>query len=269
MEMSWLHGNRLLDRRYSLDDFADGAQGLNVEALVYVQTDVAQPYAFIEAAWATALAADDARLQAVVAWAPLEYGERARFFIDRLEGLGPVLKGIRRNIQDEPDPDFCVQTAFVRGVQLLADYDLSFDICARHDQLRAVGRLVRECPSTRFVLDHLGKPDIGHHRLDPWRADLSRLAESRNVWCKISGLTTQAGQSWTTDDLRPFVDHAIGQFGAERIMFGGDWPVALQATSYARWVATAETLTSSLSSADRRRFWRENGSAFYRLDGRS
>jgi L-fuconolactonase len=265
MEIGWLRGNELLDRPYSLDDFDEAAGGLTVDGLVFVQAEVARPYAFIEADWAAALAADDPRLQAIVAWAPLEYGERARFFVGQLGRLLPVLKGIRRNLQDEPDPDFCLRKEFVRGVQLLADYDLSFDICVRADQLPAVRELVRQCPTTRFVLDHLGKPDVARERLEPWRTDLGRLAESANVWCKISGLATEAAPTWTSDDLRPFVGHAIGEFGAERIMFGSDWPVASQATSYGRWVATLDELTTTMSTPDRQRFWRDNARAFYRL----
>ena len=200
MEIDWLRGNELLDRPYSLEDFDEAAAGLTVDGLVFVQAEVARPYAFIEADWAAALAADDPRLQAIVAWAPLEYGERARFFVGQLGRLLPVVKGIRRNLQDEPDPDFCLRKEFVRGVQLLADYDFSFDICVRADQLPAVRELVRQCPTTRFVLDHLGKPDVAGERLEPWRTDLGRLAESANVWCKISGLTTEAAPS--LDDRR-------------------------------------------------------------------
>lgn len=269
MEMAWLRGNKVLDRPYALADFNDAATGLAVDALVLVQADVAPSYALVEATWAAGLAAGDPRLQAFVAWAPLESGEPARSFLRQLERLGPLLKGIRRNLQDEPDPDFCLRKDFVRGVQLLADFNLSFDLCVRHDQLPAVRQLVRQCPTTRFVLDHLGKPDIRHHGLDPWRSEISQLAESGNAWCKISGLATEADPSWTTEDLRPYVDHAIGQFGAGRVMFGSDWPVALQATSYARWVATLDALTSALSAADRQRLWRDNGRAFYRLDADS
>ncbi len=265
MEIDWLRGNELLDRPYSLADFHDAAGGLTVEALVFVQAEVARPYAFIEAGWAAALAAGDPRLQAIVAWAPLEYGERARFFVCQLRRLLPVLKGIRRILQDEPDPDFCLRKEFVRGVQLLADYDLSFDICVRADQLAAVRGLVRQCPTTRFVLDHLGKPDVARGRFEPWRNDLSRLSESANVWCKVSGLATEAAPGWTIEDLRPFVDHAIRAFGADRIMFGSDWPVASQATSYGRWVATLDELTMTMSTPDRRRFWGDNARAFYRL----
>jgi L-fuconolactonase len=178
----------------------------------------------------------------------------------------PLVKGVRRLIQGEPDPEFCLRPRFVRGVQLLADYGLSFDLCITHEQLAATIGLVAQCPEIAFVLDHIGKPDIRAGLLDPWREQIAQLATYPNVSCKLSGMVTEADHAnWTPDDLAPYVAHVVAQFGEERIMYGGDWPVAYQASTYPRWVATLDALTADLSPAAKRKLWAENASRFYRL----
>ena len=116
------------------------------------------------------------------------------------------------------------------------------------------------------MLDHIGKPDIRNHLLDPWREQIAALAGFPNVWCKISGLVTEADhRAWTPDDLRPYVEHVLACFGEDRVLFGGDWPVVLRASPYARWVDTLDGLTAHLSPKTRRKLWAENARRFYRL----
>jgi L-fuconolactonase len=264
--MSWLDGNPFLDRPYDLADYAAATAGLDVAAMVYLQVEVEPPYALLEAGWVDDLATRDARLQGIVPWAPLEDGDRARVFLDALLARSPRIKGIRRIIQFEPDPDFCLRPGFVRGVQLLPEYGLSFDLCIEHRQFPTTIELVRRCPETRFILDHVAKPNIREGLLDPWRTHLGELAGFPNVWCKISGLVTEADhQAWTRDDLAPYVAHVLEAFGEDRVVFGGDWPVALQASSYRRWVDTLDALTASLTPVAKRKLWAENARRFYRL----
>lgn len=202
----------------------------------------------------------------MVPWAPLEDGDQARSYLDALVATSPLVKGIRRLLQGEPDPAFCLRPGFVRGVQLLADYDLSFDLCVRHHQLPGVVELVRRCPQVSFVLDHIGKPDIAGRVLDPWREQLAALATHPNVTCKVSGLVTEADpRAWTPDDLAPYVAHVLAAFGEDRVLFGGDWPVALLASSYRRWVEALDALTAHLSPEAKRKLWAENARRFYRL----
>jgi L-fuconolactonase len=116
------------------------------------------------------------------------------------------------------------------------------------------------------VLDHFGKPDVRGARLDPWRDQISRLAEFANVTCKISGLVTEADHSaWTPADLQPYVSHALQVFGEDRVLFGGDWPVVTLASSYRRWIETLDRLTSHLSPGAGRKLWAENARRVYRL----
>lgn len=262
----WLDGNELLNRAYSMESFCEHTIGLNIAAMVYVQVDVAPAYALLEAQHVAQLAAHEPRLQGIVAWAPLEDGECARSMLEALVAVGPLVKGVRRILQGESDPAYCLQPSFVRGVEMLAAYGLSFDICIYHYQLPAVIELVQQCPDVTFILDHIGKPDIRHGVLDPWRAHLAMLARLPNVVCKISGVATEADHArWTVDDLAPYIWHALDVFGEDRVMFGGDWPVALLATSYRRWVETLATLTADFAPEAQRKLWSGNARRVYRL----
>ena len=265
--MAWLDDNSLLGRPYTVDEYVEHARGVPVEGFVYLEVDLAPHYTLLEARWAAELAAQPAsRLRGVVAHAPLEYGEQARAYLDELVRLGPAIKGVRRLIQGEPDPRFAAQPRFVRGVQLLGDYGLSFDACVYHHQLPALIELVGQCPQVQVIVDHLAKPAIRDRLLDPWREQMRHLAGFPNTVCKISGAATEARPDWTTDDLRPYIEHVLEVFGEDRVLFGGDWPVVLMASSYSRWVATLDELSAGLSEAARRKLWTDNARRVYRLD---
>ncbi|MFC1464069.1 MAG: amidohydrolase family protein [Candidatus Brachytrichaceae bacterium NZ_4S206] len=264
--MPWLDGIDLLDRTYELKEYAEHTQGLQIEAMVYLEVDVAPSYKLLEAQWVNGLAEAEPRLRGIVASAPLEDGDCVRSYLDALKALGPRIKGVRRLLQAESDDAFAVRPDFVRGVQALADYGFSFDICIVHRQLPAAIGLVERCPNVSFILDHIAKPDIKAGLRDPWQAHIRALAALPNVVCKISGMATEADHArWTTDDLRPYFETVFDAFGEDRVMFGGDWPVVLLASSYARWVQTVDELTSSLSDAAKRKLWTENAKRVYRL----
>src|SRR5262249_10834389 len=156
----------------------------------------------------------------------------------------------------EADVDFTSRPGFVRAVQMLPEFGLSCDLCIYHPQLPSAIALVRQCPDTQFVLDHIAKPDIARHLLDPWRAEMREPAAFPNVSCKISGMATEADPDhWTQDDLAPYVTHVLEVFGEDRVMFGGDWPVVLSASPYRRWAETLDALTTHLSPDARRKLW--------------
>ncbi len=266
--MRWVDGNPTLEQPYGPVEYRQHTAGIDIEAMIYLQVDVDPAYALLEAQWVVDRAAEDPRIRAMVPWAPLEDGDRARSFLNALVAVSPLVKGIRRLLQAEADPAFCLRPGFVRGVQLLADYGLSFDLCinASAGQFPSIIGLVERCPQVSFVLDHIGKADIKGRVLDPWREQIAALAAFPNVMCKISGLVTEADPAgWTPDDLAPYVNHTIAVFGEDRVMFGGDWPVALLASSYRRWVETLDGLTAHLSPEARRKLWAENARRFYRL----
>jgi L-fuconolactonase len=261
--MPWLDDLPQLRRPFDLAELARDTHGLDVESVVYVQVDVTPAYGLLEARWAADL---DQRVAGIVAWAPMEDGDVVGSYLDTLSQMGPRLKAIRRLIQSEEDPEFQVRPDFLRAVRMLPKYGLSFDVCIRHTQLAKTIEMVRLCPETSFVLDHLGKPDVRTHTLDPWREQLAELAAQPNVACKVSGVVTEADHTaWTAAELEPYVAHALAVFGEDRVMFGGDWPVVTLASGYRRWVETLEQLTVQLSSDAKHTLWFENARRFYRL----
>src|SRR2546429_200912 len=264
--MSWLAGVPPLHRPFGLQDYREQKRSLPILGMGYIAVSGEPQEAVREDRHVAGLARDEPRLQAIVAAAPVERGLAVRGHLESLVAISPLIKGVRRNLQDETAPDFCLQPDFVAGVRLLAEYDLSFDLCIKHWQLPGVIELVRLCPGTAFILDHLGKPDIKQQQLDSWQADLRKLAELPNVVCKISGMVTEADhESWQPADLEPFVNIALGTFGEERVLFGGDWPVVLLASPYRRWYETLEALTARLPLPARRKLWAENAQRFYPL----
>jgi L-fuconolactonase len=183
-----------------------------------------------------------------------------------MAALGPEIRGIRRIVQDEPDPEFCLRTDFIAGNRLLAEFGLTSDLCCNFRQLGSIVELVRQCPETQFVLDHIAKANIRGGEMEPWASQLADLATLPNVMCKISGVATEANHaSWTVDEIRPYILHALTCFGADRVMFGSDWPVASLAVDYGRWVEVLDELTSGWSEGARAKLFRENARSFYRI----
>jgi L-fuconolactonase len=177
----------------------------------------------------------------------------------------PLVKGIRRLLQSEA-AGFMRQPKFIQGVRLLTRYNLSFDICIRHYQFDEAIALVQECPDVKFVLDHLGKPNIAQQQYEPWRKQIQQLAAFENVYVKISGLVTEADhQNWTPADLKLFIDHTVEVFGVHRVMFGSDWPVCTLAASYQQWLTALLQLTEHFTDDEKRLLFVENARNFYRI----
>ncbi|BET68943.1 amidohydrolase [Opitutales bacterium ASA1] len=261
----WLDHVPVLRRNHLLTDYREACGPVQVAKMVFLQCECDFARFEEEAAWIASLASVDPRIRGIVPWAPLEKGDTVEGDLERLVAI-PLVRGIRRIIQFEPDPEFCVRPDFVRGVRTLPRFGLSFDLCVKCHQLPNTIELVRRCPEVRFVLDHIGKPNIARGELDPWRTHVRELAAFPNVWCKVSGLATEADfEHWTPADLRPYLDHAFACFGFDRTMFGGDWPVSTQATTYPRWVETLDAALEGASPDELHRLYVRNAEAFYRV----
>ena len=265
LSYTWLEEIPLLNKPYLLSDYRTACGPVDVGKMVFLQCECDSSQFIEEARWVVSLAEGDPRIQGIVPWAPLEKGDGARDALESLSGV-PGVKGIRRIIQFEEDIEFCLRPDFVRGVQLLEEFDLHFEICIFHGQMANTIKMVRQCPNVRFILDHIGKPDIKSRLFEPWKTEVGALAEMPNVWCKMSGLATEADvENWTRDDLKPYIDHILDVFGFDRTMYGGDWPVATQATEYPRWVETLEWAVAGCSETEQHNLFRENAIRFYRL----
>jgi len=266
LKYSWMSGAPTLLRDWTPDDLTARAKPAEIAAYVFVEVDVDPGLHMVEAAWADGEGATDPRLKAVVASVPMELGPAAAEpDLARLAAL-PHVRGVRRLIQDHPDPEFMIRPDFVAAVKLLPKYNLSFDLCIKHPQFANTLELVRRCPEVSFILDHIGKPGIAAGLIDPWRAHMRGLAAMPNVVCKLSGVTTEADHArWTREQLRPYIDHTIGCFGFARLMYGGDWPVCELAGHYQQWLATLEWATAGCSMAERRALFRDTAVKAYRL----
>ena len=261
----WLSGAPKINRSLLLEDYRRACGTVGVAKMVFVQCECDPAQFLDEAAWVSQLAKQDARIRGIVPWAPLELGGWAEEPLARLSA-DPLVKGIRRIIQFEPDQEFCLKPSFIEGVKLLPRFGLSFDLCINHSQMVNTLKLVRQCPEVNFVLDHIGKPSIRTNELDPWRAHITEFAALPNVWCKLSGLATEADhEHWTPDQFRPYAEHVFSTFGCSRTMFGGDWPVSTQAIAYPRWVETLDSLTGGLSADERKDLYVRTGETFYRV----
>jgi L-fuconolactonase len=196
------------------------------------------------------LARDSDAVRGVVGWAPIA----AMDFPAQLERLREEkkLKGLRHVIQDEADNDFILREDFNRGIALLAGCGLVYDILIFPRHLVAATKFVDAHQEQTFVLDHMAKPLIKEGLMEPWRTQILELGKRENVYCKISGIVTEANwSSWRTEDLQPYFDVVLEAFGPQRLMVGSDWPVCLLATSYQRWFETVGTFLKPLSERER------------------
>jgi L-fuconolactonase len=178
----------------------------------------------------------------------------------------PKLVGVRHIVQSEPDERFLLREDFLRGISLLEEFDLAYDILIYTRHLPVAVEFVERFPRHRFVLDHLAKPPIKAREIQAWALGIRRLAAFPNVWCKLSGLVTEAHwQSWKPEDIRPYLDVVFEAFGTERLMIGSDWPVCLVASSYGRTLDVIKNYVQSFPVDAREAVLGENARRFWRL----
>jgi len=265
LDYPWLENVPKINRTYLLPDYDAARAGQEIEAMVFVQCECVTDQHLDELAWVQSVADGDPRLKAIVPWAPLESGDAVADELTRM-ATDPRVKGVRRIIQFEEDVDFCIRPGFIRGVQLLGETGLHCELTISPLQFPNVMRLVEKCPETRFILDHIGNPDIAGGQMEPWRSSLKEFAASGPHSCKFSNLVCNADlENWTIEDLKPFAEVVIETFGPDRILWGSDWPHALRASEYPRWLDAADRLTSHLSDTDRKKIFHDNAAKFYRL----
>ncbi|MEH6308991.1 amidohydrolase family protein [Olivibacter sp. CPCC 100613] len=232
-----------------------------VEGCVAVQADQSEQ----ETDFLLELARQSPFIKGVVGWVDLKnvhIEERLAHY-----SLFPKLKGFRHVLQGEADPQFMLSPSFIRGVAALYKFDFSYDILVKPKQLPAVIKFLPHFDNEqRFVIDHLAKPYIAARKTEPWATEMSALARHPNLYCKLSGMVTEASwKHWKTDDFSFYINHLLETFGPNRLMFGSDWPVCLVAGQYEQIVDLLDKHLSSLTSAEQEAIWRKNAEEFYNL----
>ena len=216
-----------------------------------------------ETDWLLELAAQSDFIAGVVGWADLTAPGLGQT-LDRLM-LNPRFRGLRHQVQDEPDDAWILRGDVQRGLGELARRNLPYDLLLHPRHLPLVPQVAEQHPDLRLVIDHLAKPPIAQGRLEPWATDLRQAALWPNVYCKLSGMATEAGAGWVDADLAPYVKVAVEAFGHERLMFGSDWPVCLIAGSYERVIGALRRALGPLSAEDEARMFGGNAIEVYRL----
>ncbi|MBY0373203.1 MAG: amidohydrolase family protein [Bryobacteraceae bacterium] len=209
-------------------------------------------------------AAKHSFIKGVVGWVPLidpQVGDLLANYMAQ-----PKLRGVRHVLHDEADDRYMLRPDFQRGIESLHYFGLTYDLLIFEKHLPYAIELVDQHPQITFIVDHIAKPKIKERLLDPWRANIRELSKRPNVYCKVSGMVTEADWTkWTEADLTPYFDTVLEAFTPRRLMFGSDWPVCLVAAPYARWHVVAAKWIAKLSAAEQARIWGETAVAAYSL----
>lgn len=260
-EYGWISDEmKVLRRDFGPDDLRKETAAAGVEGVVSVQAR----QILEETRWLLELAAANDFIRGVVGWVPLVSPDVAGD-LERL-AASPKLKAVRHVLQDEPDADYALRDDFSRGIGELKRFNLRYDILIFERHLPQAIKLVDGHPEQVFVLDHLAKPRIKNGVISPWRENMKELARRGNVFCKVSGMATEADwNQWTPAQLRPYFEAALDAFGPRRLMFGSDWPVCLLASDYARWMKTVRDFAAELTPAQQARLFGGTATEVYGL----
>lgn len=250
----------LLKRDFLPDELRRELVSNGIDRSVVVQVDQSEA----ETLLLLGLAEQYKRVTGVVGWVDLRsprIEERLRYF-----STYKKLCGFRHIAQAEPDDRFLVESDFLRGIGRLREFGFTYDILIYPKHLPAAIELVSRFPKQRFVLDHLAKPEIKAGKREPWAEHIRTLAQNKNLFCKVSGMVTEADwRHWKPDDMRPYLDVVFEAFGPERLMFGSDWPVCLLAASYGQVKQLVENYVQPLSTSEKDDIFGGNAIRFYGL----
>jgi L-fuconolactonase len=260
-EYAWIDDSMALLRR----DFLPKDLKLELERNGFQGSVVVQARQTLEdTRWLLELATDASFILGVVGWVDLQSSDvRSQL---KVFAANPKLVGIRHIAQSEPNDRFLLQPEFLRGISLLAEFDLAYDILIYPKHLSVAAEFVRRFPRQRFVLDHLAKPPIKSGNLHPWKLGMRELGTFPNVFCKLSGLVTEDDwQNWKPEHIAPYIDVALETFGPGRLMIGSDWPVCTLAASYTRTINLVESYLSQHPSEVRAAVLGGNAQQFWKL----
>jgi L-fuconolactonase len=256
----WIPEGSPLHRDWLPDDLAPVLTRTGLDGCIAVQARQTVE----ESRWLLKLADHSPIIKGVVGWVDLqsETVERELAELSR----HPKFVGVRHVVQDEPDVDFMLRPNFLRGIGKLRAFNLTYDILIFPKQLPAAIALVNRFPDQPFVLDHIAKPLIRSGVVSPWREPIRELGKAPNVWCKVSGMITEADHAnWKAVDFKPFLDVVFAAFGEDRLMYGSDWPVCLLAGSYEQVFGLVDDYTRQLTAAAYDSLFGGSATRFYRI----
>lgn len=246
-------------RDFLPEDLSPLLEKAGIEGTVLVQ---AAP-TVAETDFMLSLADANSTIKGVVGWVDFEASDAAAQITAR--ATNPALVGLRPMIQDIADPDWMLQDGLTRAFEALIAQDLTFDALTLPQHLQNLHRLLARHPDMRVVIDHASKPFIRDGLIDGWADDMTALARDTSAYCKLSGMVTEAASDWNTDALRPYVEHLLGTFGPDRLIWGSDWPVCTLASTYERWIETTSELLDGLSETEHQAIWGGNAARAYNL----
>ena len=258
----WLSapGNEAINRDFLPEHLSENMAEAGVTHSVFVQTQ----HNIKETHWVFELAEEHEFIAGVVGWVDLASEECESQLEQLIEN--PKFVGVRHITQDEPDDNFIVRPEVIDGLQVLEKFNVPFDLLFYTKHLKHTVTLAEQLPGLPMVIDHLSKPKIKDGLIDDWRKDLAAAASFPNVYCKLSGMITEADwEKWTLDDLRPYVETALELFGVDRCMFGSDWPVCELAGTYKQVYDALESIVGGLSDSERQSIFCDTAKKFYRL----
>lgn len=260
----WLAGEPALDRDFSYEEYAREARRVGISKSMHMEVDVAAADIEAETDFVQRLAGKPGSgiVGAISACRPEDDGFAA--FVER-QLANPIVKGFRRVLHVVPD-DVSEDARFRAGLKRLGGTRFTFDLCVLPRQMPRVIELVDLAPDVQFVLDHCGVPDIKGGDFETWRGNVSEIAMRPNVTGKISGVVAYADpERWSLDQLRPYVEHTIGAFGWDRVVWGSDWPVCTLGGGLSTWVAATQALVAGASADEKARLLSGNAMRIWRL----
>jgi L-fuconolactonase len=251
---------QVLQRDFSIHDLAIEANAVGVVGTVAVQARQSVE----ETEWLLSLAKNLPLVKGVVGWAPL-IDANVTAWLDQWRN-NSLLKGVRHVLHDEADDEYMLRPDFNAGIRALDSYGLCYDLLIFERHLPQTISFVDRHPNQIFILDHIAKPRIGEGIFEPWKTNIALLAERPHVYCKLSGMATEAAwNNWSSEQLKPYFDHVLEVFEPSRIMFGSDWPVLNLAGSYVAWVQIVDQWLSELSETEANAIRRDTAIRVYRL----
>jgi len=261
-DYQWLENPKLnaIRRDYLPEDLKLHLDARQISGSIFVQTQ----HNLDENRWVLDLCDQFDFLKGIVGWVDLASPNCEQQLVEMR--ANPKFLGVRHVVQDEPDDDFLVRPDILRGLALLEKHGVPFDVLIYVKHLRHVPTLARKMPNLKMVINHLAKPQIALNGLEAWQADFEACAAFENVWCKLSGMVTEADwQGWTPADLKPYIEIAINAFSPQRLMYGSDWPVCELAATYEQVHDSLAENISRLSQAEQARIFAGSARAFYNL----